>query len=178
MDIQVGKVVAKTLGRHQTRSGSGPRPHTLSPLPVMDALPLSPMVIGALVVGFVVVMPFCVLMWRAGYNVAWASLPFAALLLLNMPVTARPTSLVVAAAIYLLGLYAFVLTTGKGARERRLAARRAKAQRQNWQPLAAYAAPATRPAVANRAITTDAPMIMLPNGTLRPAPWAPRARTF
>ena len=142
----------------------------------MDFLPLSPLVVGALAVGFLVVTPFCILMWRAGYNVAWASLPFAALLLLNMPVSARPTSVVVAAAIYLLGLYAFVLTTGKAARERRLAARRAK--NKNWQPLATYTPPVARPAVANRSMTPNAPMIVLPNGTLRPAPWAPRVRTF
>lgn len=142
----------------------------------MAFLPLSPLVLGALAVGFLVVTPFVVLMWRAGYNVAWASLPFAALLLLNLPVTARPTSLIVAAAVYLLGLYAFVLTTGKGQRQRRDAARRVK--NKNWQPLEAFSAPQPRPAMASRAGAPSGKMIVLPNGTLRPAPWAPNARTY
>ncbi len=143
----------------------------------MGFLPLSSLVIGALAIGLLVVAPFCVLMWRAGYNVAWASLPFAAALLIIVPVSARPVDVVVVGAVYLLGLYAFVLTAGPSQKARRQTLRQQK--RQGWQPIEQMVA---RPAVASRAATmpalvparTGPPMVMLPNGTVRPAPWAPR----
>jgi len=36
---------------------------------LLPLLPLSPLVVGAVIVGLLVITPFCVLMWRAGYNV-------------------------------------------------------------------------------------------------------------
>jgi len=86
--------------------------------------------------------------------------------MLNVPVSARPTSVVIAAAVYLLGLYAFVLTTGKEAAQQRRATRRVKGKA--GQPIEAFVAAGARPAMASRATAPAGRMLVLPNGTMRP----------